>query len=65
MLGKNLKAAPKWETWTHERITEWLKITEKLRPVINGLDHDIYFCCYSCEKGYMTTKPKPESEVDI
>lgn len=54
------KSHPNWEAWTQERVVEWTKVTEKLRPIINNLDHDIYLCSYSCEEGYMTTKPKKE-----
>lgn len=58
----DMKAQPNWGAWTRERIAEWWKVTGRLRHIINNLDHEIYFCCYSCKKGYMTTKPESEGE---
>lgn len=51
-----------WDAWTIKKIAEWCKVTKKLRSAINNLDHDIYFCCYSNAKGYMTTKPESEGK---
>lgn len=53
------KPRPDWR-WTSKSKTEWRKVTAKLRPVLNNLDHDIYICCYSSTTGYMTTKPGRE-----
>jgi hypothetical protein len=56
----DVKTQPNWTAWTSEKIAEWFKVTGKLRPVINNLDHEIYFCCYPKTKDYMTTKPERE-----
>ena len=56
----NRKPRPDWRAWTSKSKAEWRKVTAKLRPVLNNLDHEIYFCCCSCATGYMTTKPERE-----
>lgn len=53
-----------WDAWTIKKIAEWFKVTGKLRPVINNLDHEIYLCCYSCKKGHMTTKPERRTDEE-
>ena len=56
----NKKPRPDWRAWTSKSKAEWRKVTAKLRPVLNNLDHDIYICCYAGKRGYMTTKPGRE-----
>ena len=54
------KPRPDWRAWTSKSKAEWRKVTAKLRPALNNLDHDIYICCYAGKRGYMTTKPGRE-----
>ena len=56
----NERAQPDLTVWTQKRIAEWAKVTRRLRPAMNNLDHDIYICCYSSATGYTTTKPERE-----
>ena len=51
---------PRPEAWTSKSKAEWRKVTAKLRPVLNNLDHEIYICCYADKRGHMTTKPGSE-----
>lgn len=54
------KPRPDWRAWTNKSKAEWRKVTAKLRPALNNLDHEIYFCCYPRTADYMTTKPGRE-----